>query len=185
LQAGEGQAIASFVPLLVRHPNTPSGAIQSVEAELRRTPAGALASFWLQGDISRLVIPPPAPPRRTDDLWRTTCFELFVTDEGSRYREFNLSPSGGWAAYDFDDHRSGMKPASASVEIESYIINNGLRLVAKIKSEFRNPAHIGLTAVIEETDGLLRYWATAFGAGEPDFHAAATRSLLLDGVSAE
>ena len=46
------------------------------------------------GDIAKLVIPPPATPDRTDELWRTTCFELFVAGEGDGYREFNLSPSG-------------------------------------------------------------------------------------------
>ena len=78
-----------------------------------------------------------------------------------------------------------MKPAGASIDIESSSNNNSLSIVAKIVSEFPDPAHIGLTAVIEELDGIFRYWATGFAPGEPDFHAAATRSLLFDGVSAE
>jgi hypothetical protein len=171
--------------LLFRHPDTPPGAIRTIEAELRRVPGGAVASFWVVGDISRLVIPSAAPPQRTDGLWRTTCFELFVDDGDQGYREFNLSPSGAWAAYRFDAHRAGMRPAPAQIEIETRRNDNGLSLIAKIESEFQNPARIGLTAVIEEVDGMARYWATAFAPGEPDFHAAATRSLLFDGVSAE
>ncbi|MFL6738575.1 MAG: hypothetical protein ACJ8FJ_05235 [Sphingomicrobium sp.] len=144
-----------------------------------------MAEFRVTGDMSRLVLPGPSQPGRADDLWRTTCFELFVADEGEGYREFNLSPSGAWAAYHFEGHRSGRSQAAASINIEISKNNNGMELIANIESEFRNPACIGLTAVIEEADGLLRYWATAFAPGEPDFHAAATRSLLLDGVSAE
>ena len=64
-------------------------------------------------------------------------------------------------------------------------IDSGLELIAKIVAEFPNPILIGLTAVIEETDGAIRYWSTAFAPGKPDFHAAAVRSLLFDGVSAE
>lgn len=173
------------MPSLVRHPDTPPGAIQRIEAELQRIPGGAIATFRAIGDVARLVIPPEVPPERTAGLWQTTCFEIFVGGNGGSYREFNLSPSGAWAAYQFDDHRRGMRDSVAHVEIEISISKNGLTLIAKIESEFPLPAEIGLTAVVEEKDGMLRYWATSFAPGEPDFHAAATRSLLFDGVSAE
>lgn len=171
--------------MLFRHSDTPPGAIHTVDAELRRVPGGAVATFHAVGDVTQLVVPPPATPTRSDDLWRTTCFELFVGGEGQSYREFNFSPSGAWAAYAFDSHRSGRRDAEAHVKIETTKNNKGLMVIAKIESEFTDPALVGLTAVIEERDGLLRYWATAFAPGEPDFHGAATRSLLLDGVSAE
>lgn len=173
------------MPLLSRHPDTPPGAIHTVDADLRRVPGGVVATFHALGDISQLVVPPPSTPERADDLWRTTCFELFVGGERESYREFNLSPSGAWAAYAFDSHRSGRRATEAHVEIETSLNNNRLSLVAKIDSEFDDPAQVGLTAVIEERDGMIRYWATAFAPGEPDFHAASVRSLLLDGVSAE
>jgi hypothetical protein len=173
------------MPPLFRHPDTPPGAIYTVDAELRRVPGGVVATFHAVGDVAKLVMPSPVTPGRTDDLWRTTCFELFVAGEGESYREFNLSPSSAWAGYEFDGHRTGRCDTNAQVEIETSLNNKRLSMIAKIESEFPDPAQIGLTAVIEETDGLIRYWATAFAPGEPDFHAAATRSLLLDGVSAE
>ena len=108
-----------------------------------------------------------------------------MAGEGTSYREFNLSPSGAWAVYGFDDYRHGMSEADASVQIEISSTNKLFEMVAKIESELPLPAHVGLTAVIEEADGAIRYWATAFGPGKPDFHAAAVRSLLFDGVSAE
>jgi hypothetical protein len=131
------------------------------------------------------VIPPPVAPERRSGLWKTTCFELFVADPGTAYREFNFSPSGAWAAYEFDGHRVGMRDTDARIETEISTNNKSVSLIAKVSSEFADPASVGLTAVIEEADGVLRYWATAFAPGEPDFHAAATRSLLFDGVSAE
>lgn len=146
---------------------------------------GAVAIFRVLGDISKLVIPPPSAPERADNLWRTTCFELFVAGKASAYREYNFSPSGRWAAYDFDGYRAGMRDAPANIETELYREDNRLQFSAKIMDEFLNPAFVGLTAVIEETDGAIRYWSTAFAPGKPDFHAAAVRSLLFDGVSAE
>lgn len=173
------------MPLLSRHPDTPPGAIHTIDAELRRVPGGVVATFHAVGDMGRLVVPPPATPERADDLWRTTCFELFVAGGGAAYREFNLSPSGAWAAYEFDSHRNGRRDIDVGIEIEISLNDKSLLMTAKIDTELSNPAPVGLTAVIEETDGLLRYWATSFAPGEPDFHATATRSLLLDGVSAE
>ena len=122
---------------------------------------------------------------RSDGLWQTTCFELFVGGAGDSYREFNFSPSGRWAAYEFDSHRTARRNADAVIEIETSRNAKGLTLIAKIESEFPDPSRVGLTAVIEEADGAIRYWATSFAPGEPDFHAAAVRSLLFDGVSAE
>ena len=173
------------MPSLYRHPDAPAGAIQSVEAELERMEGGAVAVFRVRGDISKLVIPPPAEPARADELWRTTCFELFVSGEDAAYREYNFSPSGQWAAYEFDDYRSGMRSIDARIETELFNENNDFQFTAEMRDEFPDPAHVGLTAVIEETDGAVRYWSTAFAPGKPDFHAPAVRSLLFDGVSAE
>ena len=171
--------------LLVRHPDTPPGAILTVGAELVRTGDGMDATFRATGDLSRLVIPPPAAPARADDLWKTTCFELFVGGEGKAYREFNFSPSGQWAAYDFAAYRTLTGNADAQVEIETTRDGKTLTLVARITSQVLNPARVGLTAVIAERDGALRYWAVAFAPGKPDFHNEATRALLLDGVDAQ
>jgi len=170
---------------LVRHPDTPPSALLAIEGELWRVPDGAIAKFRAVGDISRVVIPSSAAPERTDELWRTTCFEVFSAGEGKAYREYNISPSGAWAAYEFDDYRIGMSPAPARIELEISHDHKILTMIAMIDSEFPLPALVGLAAVIEETDGAIRYWATAFAPGKPDFHAAAVRSLFFDGVDAE
>jgi hypothetical protein len=171
--------------LLVRHPSTPAGAVHTVDAELERVVGGAIATFRVSGDLSRLVLPEPAAAGRADDLWKTTCFELFVEGEGATYREFNFSPSTHWAAYEFADYRQPSGNAEAQVEITCSSDPRQLILIANISSEVPNPARVGLSAVIEETDGVLRYWAAAFAPGKPDFHARATRALLLDGVDAQ
>ncbi len=146
---------------------------------------GAVARFRAIGEIARLTIPPPAAPVRTQGLWQSTCFELFVGGEGDSYCEFNFSPSGAWAAYAFERHREGMSDTEAKVEVQILRSDKVLSLIAEIETELPNPARIGLTAVILESDGATRYWAPAFPPGEPDFHATAVRSLILDGVSAE
>jgi len=78
-----------------------------------------------------------------------------------------------------------MCEADARSESELCHENNILQLAAEIKTEFANPVLVGLTAVIEEVGGIISYWSTAFAPGKPDFHSAAVRSLVFDGVSAE
>lgn len=173
------------MPLLVRHPDTPPGAIHTVEAEVRRGPKGMIATFRATGDVEQLRVPPETAGKRADGLWKTTCFELFVGGTGDAYREFNFSPSGAWACYGFDGHRSGMQEAEAAVTIRTAVDNKTLQLVAHVECQVPDPALIGVTAVIEEADGRLRYWASSFAPGPPDFHATATRSLILDGVDAQ
>ena len=56
-----------------------------------------------------LALPEPQEAGRTDGLWQHTCFEAFVGRGDNGYAEFNLSPSGQWAAYDFDSYRGGMR----------------------------------------------------------------------------
>lgn len=173
------------MPLLVRHPAAPPGAIHTVDAELVRSADGVIATFRATGDLSRLVIPASAAPGRADNLWTTTCFELFIGNDGEAYREFNFSPSGQWAAYDFAGYRHLAGPGEAHVHIDIQNDDKSLTLTATVVSHIPDPARIGLSAVIAERDGTLRYWAVAFAPGKPDFHAGATRALLLDGVDAQ
>ena len=134
--------------------------------------------FVATGDVARIKVPAlQSDHGRYDDLWRTTCFEIFWQPAGGTfYREFNLSPSSRWACYDFDDFRAGMRNAPAKVEIDVSVIADTLRLEALIESCLPVPASVALNGIIEEADGTNRYWALAFQDGEPEFHSAVCRA---------
>jgi hypothetical protein len=132
----------------------------------------------LRGDTRELLVPPPAAPARADGLWRHLCFELFLKSAGTPYCEFNFSPAGVWAAYDFDDWRQGMRPALLADEpvIECERDAHRLQLRARwsvplalVAALSRGPALLAPRAVIEDRFGLS-WWALAHGPGEPDFH---------------
>ena len=168
--------------LLVRHPDTPPGAIHAIDAELVRTADGFVATFKAIGDTARLVLPSPASPDRADDLWKTTCFEAFIQAEGeTAYREYNFAPSGDWAAYDFTGPREGM--AEAPLSNPPYIrIEDNLTwwsLGATFTLEAGRRWALGLSAVIEEADGAKSYWALAHGGEKPDFHDPACFTARL------
>jgi hypothetical protein len=129
--------------------------------------------FCVGAPISRFVVGGPAEPKRTEGLWQTTCFELFLpgADEGS-YREWNFAPSGEWAAFDFTSYRTDV----SNPDIESPYIdvsdNLGWWEVGVAISLDAPVEKIGLSAVLEEKDGTKSYWALAHSpGGKPDFHA--------------
>jgi hypothetical protein len=157
---------------LICHPETPSRAIKHVNCQVELRRDDIWLSYVVEGPTTELSLPPPAKPCRADDLWKTTCLEVFVEEADGSYCEFNFSPSSQWAAYIFAKYRSAMTEMDldwpprtiTSDEGDYYYVSVLLpRLAWDGKA-------IALSAVIEETDGTKSYWALAHPPGAPDFH---------------
>ena len=159
---------------LVAHPDFPPRSVRGVSVQWVETGHALRLRYRVDGHEA-LVVPPFAGRGRADELWRTTCFELYLQPQGEiGYIEFNFSPSQRWAAYNFDDYRSGMEPRPLSAEPvgeaatgERLFVQDVLLDTAALPEK---PWSIGLSAILEEADGTISYWALAHGAGRPDFH---------------
>ena len=88
---------------------------------------------------------------------------------GAAYFEFNLSPSTEWAAYAFDGYRAGMRDLAMPAPRIGWD-GAGLRAALDLSGLPPPPWRVGLSAVIEETDGTKSWWALAHPVGKPDFH---------------
>lgn len=162
------------------HPDSLSSTVTHIEVEIMRRCAGSLLLSYLVTDmISDLRIPPADAARRTDELWRHTCFEAFICNSPSRaYYEFNFAPSTQWAAYWFDCYRSGMRVATEisapRIEVQSspacYGLQASLEMSQMSSLRIDGSWRIGLAAVIEEISGHKSYWALAHPPGRADFH---------------
>jgi hypothetical protein len=167
---------------LAAHPGHPPLEVSGVSADLISLPGGrVLARYRVEG-TGRLVVPEFRGRGRADLLWKSTCFELFLRDDGPSYREFNFSPSGQWAAYSFDAYREGM----AELEPREWPdiaceqgADNFVAAVTLAAPEFAGFSRAGLNAVIEEQGGHISYWALAHPEGKPDFHDPACFALSL------
>ncbi|RYZ76815.1 MAG: DOMON-like domain-containing protein [Proteobacteria bacterium] len=146
--------------------------------------------FLLEGPpaaLNKVVWPKAVQPERRNELWKTTCFELFFGPAEARpYFEMNLSPSGDWNVYAFSDYREGMKEATIEspfrmsetsplprVEGLLDLSSLGLRL------EKTGDAVLGATAVMEYQDGQKEYWALAHKGDKPDFHVRSSFTAYL------
>jgi hypothetical protein len=165
---------------LACHPSSSSGAVRGISASARIGGAGKLAvTFALDADLSQVLLPMPRVPARADELWRHTCFEVFLAlPDSEAYCELNFSPSGEWAMYGFSGYRRGMMPLDVrrSPRVAVRPMPRGLVLEAVTYLEELpmprpgSPLRAGAAAVIEEKNGRLTHWALAHPAEQPDFH---------------
>ncbi|WP_295227975.1 DOMON-like domain-containing protein [uncultured Brevundimonas sp.] len=159
---------------LIPHPTTsPAGLMLEVEAKR----AGRVLSleYVLAGPVERVWQPEAAARVRTDGLWQATCFEAFVRTEAGGYIEYNLSPSGAWAAYRFDGYREGMRDLEMPAP---FIVTRSAPGQFVLTADVALPEDAvgatglktGLAAVIRGVDGAIGYWALAHPSDKPDFH---------------
>ena len=163
---------------LIAHPAHGPLQIKSVEAKIIGADSEWLRVRWRIDGAQALIVPPFAGKGRADELWQTTCFELFLMPgAGPAYCEFNLSPSERWAAYDFTGYREGMAERPATREPQTMIRQGSSFAIfdAALPIDALPPpeCRMNLAAVIEEEGGVKSYWALAHAPGKPDFHDAA------------
>jgi hypothetical protein len=148
--------------------------VARIEVEMVREAPNLLTLVYsIVGDLGGVSFPPGQASVRTDELWKHTCFEVFL-GAGQGYYEYNFSPSSQWAAYRFDSHRAGMRDAPSAGPSIAWHADDG---VGVLSVTLRLPTHatgqLGLSAIIEDTNGNRSFWALAHPAGPPDFHHAA------------
>jgi hypothetical protein len=164
------------------------------EFELKTSQAEGFAELVLPRELL------PAQRQRKPELWRKTCFELFVahpspaqsaargasvadTPWDEAYLEMNLSPVGHWNLYAFDSTRTGMREVSDVRQplglVDDFNSETRRRWVGEIVSDgsgelarflAAGPLVIGATAVLEYSSGEREYWALAHSGLKPDFH---------------
>lgn len=177
---------------LTLHPSTPCELIESFDVFIQRDTKALTVRYEVSGRAAEILLPEPSSPKRQDGLWHHTCFELFARSApGKRYCELNFSPSTRWAAYEFEDYRSGMQnlpyPIAPSVRLSQDSTHLSLEaevdyraLAAVVENDFL----VALAAVIEHRDGGKSYWALAHPSEKPDFHHPASfMPITPSGVS--
>jgi hypothetical protein len=159
---------------LVPHPDRPANVVAAVGVDVVRDGDTVVLTFTVQG-YEHVALPDWVTSMRADDLWKTTCCELFLAaPDAAGYFEFNYSPSTRWAAYRFETRRAGRQdlPLSADPHVDRGDDNSAylVEVDQSLADLPGGPLQMGLTAVIEETDGTKSYWALAHADGPPDFH---------------
>jgi len=127
----------------------------------------------------RILVHEGASLERKDELWKMTCFEMFLNPTGQKqYYEFNFSIEGAWNCYHFAGYRFPQPPQpTEDFEIEKILWkSNQLEISIRNKSPFQK-FDIGLTAVIKNKKNQTTYFSLKHEGGKPDFHLASGFTL--------
>lgn len=148
-----------------------------LDGNLVRRGTSLTIDYRLRGPLAGLRIPAAAAPARRDGLWQATCLEAFLAVPGEPgYWEVNLSPSGEWNVYRLDGYRLNLRPepAVAALPCRRRDAADELALELTLPLGDLLPAgqslELGITAVLQSSDGELGYWALLHPGPEPDFH---------------
>jgi|LakMenEpi03Aug12_release.lakeMendotaPanAssembly.Ray.scaffolds.fasta_scaffold90426_2 hypothetical protein len=166
------------------HPATPVRSTWSVEVSTHWSPLGLVIEYAIAVPAGRIVLPRRSEsPAARDFLWKRTCGELFVGVRGEpSYIEFNLSPSGDWASYEFDGYRENSRPRpwqGPSPVVRVMQGEGATRLLATVPHAAfhvlrrEDPAaalQAGFTLVLETTPGDISFWALKHPRAQPEFH---------------
>jgi len=167
-----------FLAKLVPHPQVIQGPIAELTVMLERQGDVLWLRYVAEGDVDAVDWPDDQPGGRADRLWEHTCFEVFI-ETADGYREFNLSPSGQWAAYSFTAYRQGMVDAIETARIAGLDGAEGMVALEAFIPLPPSPGRLALAAVIEALDGSKTYWALAHPSDKPDFHHPDSFTLVL------
>ena len=151
----------------------------SITGDIKRMENHLSVRYEMRGNVEQIAFPTRSElPTRKDDLWKTTCFELFLAiPDKPHYWEFNMSPSGDWNVYKMDAYRKiGFREEMSFEQIQFK--------ARKDANEFVLSAYIDLnplfeedqilegsmTAIIQTEDGNETYWAIKHPGEQADFH---------------
>tara|TARA_B100002051_G_scaffold197991_1_gene187881 strand:+ start:487 stop:1020 length:534 start_codon:yes stop_codon:yes gene_type:complete len=153
-----------------------------LRASIKRLDQGILAlDYELLAPSDQLIWPgATASPERRDELWQSTCLELFIAQPNEpRYWEINLSPSGDWNVYRLDGYRQVLQaePSIQHIKLSSQSAADRHQLDARVELPrvLRQVALLeaSLCAVLQHANGSNSYWALCHPGSEADFHARA------------
>ena len=162
----------------------------SITGEISLQDNSVLLRYSLSGEIEKILWPPIAVnPSRKDELWKRTCFEFFLAIKNMpQYWEFNLSPSGDWNAYYMNSYRRvGFREETSIQRLQFESQRQSSHFTLDVIVDL-NPIiqqsqlfDVGITAVIQKTDGNETYWALSHPAPFADFHLRESFILGLAG----
>ena len=151
----------------------------TITSELIRSDTNFFIHYEVDGEIERVLLPAKSSsPSRTDDLWKATCFEYFIAFPlQPKYWEFNMSPSGDWNIYKMDAYRRiGFREETAFTKLPFVFRKSDIKLSLDISMDLspiiqaQQKIQVGITAIIQTTDGNETYWALVHPGEQADFH---------------
>jgi len=131
-------------------------------------------TFKLSGAIENYKLPKTKKQERKDELWRESCFELFLaTEEEEAYYEFNFSPTLAWNVYRLEYYRAEPKMID-EVELVEFEVKQTketlfIEIILDVQTLQFNSYNLA-TIVLNKQDER-EFWSLKAKGDTPDFHS--------------
>lgn len=133
-------------------------------------------SFTLQGELEEYFFEEPRAKKRANELWRTTCFELFLANrENEDYYELNFSSSLAWNFYHLSAYRAEVQEVELLFEpqIEIHIKENVFQVSFEVEVEacFLEQFNLyNVASILLTKENKRTFWSEKHLTAVPDFH---------------
>jgi hypothetical protein len=148
-----------------------------VQAGLELQERKLLISFTVQGKLDNYFFPETSKLQRVNELWKATCFELFLANSKEEaYYELNFSSSLAWNFYVLKEYRAEVKEVK-EVKLLSEATIQVFREKERFKIElvlegfdFENFDIFNLTCILLTKESKRNFWSSKKMNYKPDFH---------------
>jgi len=140
----------------------------SVSVDKKNESDKIIFHYKIIGNIDDVIIPEKGS---LDEIWKSSCCELFLSTGDTKYREFNISFSKEIQTYSFSDYRNGGRVENIECVVEKIVKNsNVLELSIAITNIFGRELFGNIAVIIENSIGEKSYWALSHTPKKLDFH---------------
>ncbi len=140
--------------------------------------------YEIIGDLLSYNFPKVTKQKRANELWRDTCFELFIANYSSEeYYEINTSPSTEWNAYHFTSYKNEMKASDVfSVpNISFYQLDKRYEFSFEMtfrKDIFEKELLVNLAVILLDQKGIRHFYTIHRQNKSPNFHDREWHTLI-------
>lgn len=156
----------------------------SIFGEINRGQKFLEISVKIQGDVSEILDRFDKgkifTQERKPDLWKSSCFEVFLKESfSSRYREWNFSFNGHWDYIDFEDYRRKGIQRDLIMKPKIQWTQSALELQGDLKIPVsENKIRIGIASILKSSSETS-YWSLGHFQEKPDFHDVGSFCVII------
>jgi hypothetical protein len=111
-----------------------------------------------------------------ENLWTTTCFEMFLKNrDSSDYYELNFNSKGDWNVFYFTDSRQRISSYKSFLDLKLKISNTGSRTKLTFRFDIKKmenlklPCSVNMAMVLKTISGTT-FWSQKHNGVKADFH---------------
>ena len=141
--------------------------------------------YEITADLSQYNFPKETKQQRANELWRDTCFELFIANNSSQeYYEINISSSTEWNTYHFESYKKEMQESNkfSVPSIQNQQSNNRYSFSFEMNFQediFEKKLLINLAVILLDRDGVRQFYSINRREKLPNFHDRNGFDLLI------